>query len=108
MRKTPSQIARSLRALKNAQRLGLLRGVRILPGRNACEAAVAQFGVDYSGNAVPHLPLAECTQISVNASTFLSAVTNFVGYMQLQSRRPSRPIHDQRAANVLATARVFD
>ncbi len=62
MRKTPSQIARSLRALKNAQRLGLLRGVRILPGRNACEAAVAQFGVDYSGNAVPHLPLAECTR----------------------------------------------
>ena len=62
MRKAPSQIARSLRALKNAQRLGLLRGVRVLPGRNACEAAVAQFGVEYSGNTVPHLPLAQCTR----------------------------------------------
>ena len=62
MRKTPSQIARSLRALKNAHRLGLLRGVRILPGRDACEAALTQFGVEYSGNAVPHLPLAQCTR----------------------------------------------
>ena len=33
--------------------------VRVLPGRNACEAAVAQFGVDYSGT-VPHLPFAQC------------------------------------------------
>ena len=62
MRKTPSQIARALRTLKNAQRLGLLRGVRVLPGRNACEAAIAQFGVEYSGNTVPHLPLAQCTR----------------------------------------------
>jgi hypothetical protein len=62
MRKTPSQIARALRALKNAQRLGLLRAVRVLPGRDACEAVVAQFGVDYSGNTVPHLPLAQCTR----------------------------------------------
>ena len=62
MRKTPSQVARSLRALKNAQRLGLLRGVRVLPGRNACDAALAQFGVNYSGNTVPHLPLAQCTR----------------------------------------------
>ena len=62
MRKTPSQIARSLRALKNAQRLGLLRAVRVLPGRNACESALAQFGVEYSGNTVPHLPLAQCTR----------------------------------------------
>ena len=60
MGKGPSQIARSLRALKNVQKLGLLRAVRVLPGRNACEAAVAQFGVDYSGNTVPHLPFAKC------------------------------------------------
>ena len=60
MRKTPSQVARSIRALKNAQRLGLLRGVRILPGRNAYDAALAQFGVDYSGNTVPHLQLTHC------------------------------------------------
>ena len=62
MRKTPLQVARSIRALKNAQRLGLLRGVRILPGRDACEAVLPQFGVEYSGNTVPHLPLAQCTQ----------------------------------------------
>jgi len=60
MHKTPSQIARSLRALKNAHRLGLLRSVRILPGRDACEAAVSQFGVDYPGKSVPTLPLAQC------------------------------------------------
>ena len=62
MRKTPSQIARSIRALRNAQRLGLLRAVRILPGRDACEAVLAQFGVEYSGNTVPHLPLVQCTR----------------------------------------------
>ena len=62
MRKTPSQIARALRTLKNAQRLGLLRGVRVLPGRDACEAVLAQFGVEYSGDTVPHLPLAQCTR----------------------------------------------
>lgn len=61
MHKYPSQIARALRALKNSQKLGLLRGVRILPGRAACAAALAQFGVEYSGNSVPGLPLAECT-----------------------------------------------
>ena len=31
MHKNPSQIARALRALRNSQRSGLLRGVRILP-----------------------------------------------------------------------------
>ena len=39
----------------------MLLAVRVLPGRNACEAALAQTGVEYSGNAVPHLPLAQCT-----------------------------------------------
>ena len=62
MHKNPSQIARSLRALRNSQRLGLLRGVRILPGRAACAAALTQFGVEYSGNNVPNLPLAQCTR----------------------------------------------
>ncbi len=62
MHKTPSQIARSLRALRNAQRLGLLRGVRILPGREACEAVVAQFGTEYSTKNLPSLPLALCTR----------------------------------------------
>ena len=62
MHRSPSQIARALRALRNAHRLGLLRGVRILPGRDACEAVQAQFGSEYPGNTVPHLPLPQCTR----------------------------------------------
>jgi hypothetical protein len=59
MHKTPAQIARSLRAFRNAYRLALLQSVRIAPGPNACEAA--RKGTNYRGNAVPRLPLAECT-----------------------------------------------
>ena len=62
MHKSPSQIARSLRALRNAHRLGLVHGVRILPGRDACEAVLAQFGIEYPGDTVPHLPLRRCTR----------------------------------------------
>ena len=62
MHRSPSQIVRALRALRNAHRLGLLRGVRILPGRDACEAVLAQFGREYPGNTVPHLPLPQCTR----------------------------------------------
>ena len=61
MHKSPSQIANSLRAFRNAHRLGLLRGVRILPGPNPCEAVVGQFGMEYPGNTVPRLPLRRCT-----------------------------------------------
>ena len=61
MHKTPAQIARSLRAFRNAHRLGLLRSVRILPGRDACNAARRQTTVEYMGNVVPRLPLAQCT-----------------------------------------------
>ena len=61
MPKSPSQIARSLRALRNADRLGLVRGVRILPGPNACEAVVKQFASEYPANAMPSLPLPQCT-----------------------------------------------
>ena len=61
MPKSSSQIARSLRALHNADRLGLVRGVRILLGPNACEAVVKQFASEYPANAVPSLPLPECT-----------------------------------------------
>lgn len=49
MHKDSSQIARMLSALKDAQRLGLLRGVFILPGRDACAAAVEQFSAIYTG-----------------------------------------------------------
>ena len=60
MHKTPKDIARSLRAFRNAHRLGLLRSVRISPGKHACEAAMAQDRMEYLGNAVPRLPLAQC------------------------------------------------
>jgi hypothetical protein len=62
MHKTPAQIARSLRAFRNAHRLGLLRSVHISPGRGACEAVQSQRGVEYLGNHVPRLPLAQCTR----------------------------------------------
>jgi hypothetical protein len=62
MHKSPSQIARSLRAFRNAHRLGLLRGVRILPGPSPCEAVVGQFGREYPDNTVPRLPLPRCTR----------------------------------------------
>jgi hypothetical protein len=61
MHKTPSQIARSLRALHKARKLGLLRSVRIVPGHNACAAAHSQRGIEYLGDTVPELPLAGCT-----------------------------------------------
>jgi hypothetical protein len=60
MHKTPKQIAHSLRAFRNAHRLGLMRSVRILPGPDACEAARSQYGIEYLGNVVPRLPLAQC------------------------------------------------
>jgi hypothetical protein len=66
MHKTPSQIARSLRAFlrafRNANRLGLLRGVLILPGVGACEAARSQQDTEYRGDIVPRLPLPRCTR----------------------------------------------
>jgi hypothetical protein len=62
MHKSPSQIARSQRAFRNAHRLGLLHGVRILPGPHPCEAVVGQFGREYPGNTVPRLPLPQCTR----------------------------------------------
>ena len=62
MHKTPAQIARSLRSFRNAHRLGLLRSVRILPGHNACKAALSQIHVEYMGNVVPRLPLTGCTR----------------------------------------------
>ena len=60
MHKTPAQIARSLRAFRNAYRLGLLRSVRISSEPDACEAVRSQDGIEYMGNVVPRLPLAQC------------------------------------------------
>jgi hypothetical protein len=62
MHKTPSQIARSLRAFRNMHRLGLLRAVRIRPGFDACEAARSQRAIEYAGAVVPRLPLQQCTR----------------------------------------------
>jgi hypothetical protein len=61
MQKRPAQLARSLRAFKNACRLGLLRHIQIAPGQKACRAAEVQSGVRYIGGGAPRLPLAECT-----------------------------------------------
>lgn len=62
MHKTPAHIARSLRAFRNAHRLGLLQSVRVSPGRDACEAALKQVHIEYMGHAVPRLPLTGCTR----------------------------------------------
>ena len=61
MHKTPAQIARSLRAFKNAHKIGLLRSVRIEPGRKSCEVTRSQRGTEYVGDTVPRLPLPQCT-----------------------------------------------
>ena len=62
----PKQIARSLRALRNADRLGLVHGVRILPGLNACEAVVKQFA---SGRIVTEAIKLRVTSSPIPAST---------------------------------------
>jgi hypothetical protein len=63
MHKAPAQIARSMRAFRNAHRLGLVRHVRISPGRDACEAVRTLCTIEYPGNAVPRLPLGQCTAV---------------------------------------------
>ena len=62
MHQTPKQIARSLRAFRNAHKLGLLRCVVIVPGRDPCDAVAVQEGREYRGNVLPRLPLAQCTR----------------------------------------------
>ena len=59
MHKTPSQIAHSLRALQKAQKLGLLRSVRIAAGPDACEPAQSQRDIEYLGSTVPCLKIEE-------------------------------------------------
>jgi hypothetical protein len=63
MHKYPKEIARSLRSFRNAHRLNLLRCVRIAPGHGACDAARSQAGIEYPGNVVPRLPLAQCASL---------------------------------------------
>jgi hypothetical protein len=62
MHRSPNQIARSLRAFRNAHRLGLLRSVRISFGADACAVVRSQEGIEYMGNVVPRLPLSGCTR----------------------------------------------
>ena len=94
MPKSPSQIARSLRALHNADRL--VRGVRILPGPNACEAVVKQFASEYP--AMPCLPCHSLNAqgIAVNASMCRLAVRSFVAYAQPKSRLQNHCIERNR------------
>ena len=95
MHKTPAQIARSLRAFRNAHKLGLLRSVRISPGRDACNAARWQTTVEYMGNVVPRLPLAKCTQetceckyVPVGGGKIMDRLRAIV---DSSSGRPSKP-----------------
>jgi hypothetical protein len=92
MHKSPLQIARALRTLKNAQRLGLLRAVRVLPGRNACEAALAQTDVEYSGNTVPHLPLAQCTRDHCECK-YVPVGSDQLRTLDLTGKSPSKSGH---------------
>lgn len=87
MHKTPKDIARSLRAFRNAHRLGLLRCVRILPGKRACEA---QERMEYLGNAVPRLPLAQCTRAQCECDYFPT------GTKKLQRMDVNRPTKNSR------------
>ena len=82
MHKSPSQIARSLRAFRSAHRLGLLHGVRILPGPNPCAGVIGQFGNEYPGNTVPRLPLprcgrnrCECKYVAIGSEKFRRLLT---------------------------------
>ena len=82
MYKTPTQIGRSLRALQNGRGLVLLDFVRILPGADSCEEARSQCGANYSGDAVPRLPLVQrlrnsfqCTYVPVGAERFRQLYT---------------------------------
>jgi hypothetical protein len=92
MHKRPSQIARSLRAFRNAQRMGLLRGIRIIPGRKPCEAAIAQFGIEYPGNAVPRLPLARCSCDRCECEYMPIGSERFYG-LDAIARSPRKPPH---------------
>ena len=86
MHKTPAQIARSLRAFRNAYRLGLLRSVRIVPGPKACDAACAQSSIEYLGNRVPRLPLPECTCIRCECD-YMPAGTRRLRQLNVTGRR---------------------
>ena len=95
MHKTPAQIARSLRAFRNAHRLGLLRSVRISPGRDACNAARGQTTVEYMGNVVPRLPLAQCTQATCECDYVPAGggkvMVRLRAIVNSSSGRPSKP-----------------
>lgn len=100
MHKTPSQIARSLRALQKARKLGLLRSIRIAPGRNACEAARSQRDIEYLGDAVPRLPLTgcgrsrcECEYLSVGSKLLRRLNANQRHRLKEKTNRVARHCH---------------
>jgi len=61
MRAHPPQIARSLRAFRNARKLAQLLYVRIISGAKACDSAKLQIGVEYPDAGITTLSLAHCT-----------------------------------------------
>ena len=76
--------------------MGLLRSVRISPGRDACIAAQRQINVEHMGNVVPRLPLTQCTQptceceyIPVGGGRVMDRLRAIMG---LKSRRPLKPL----------------
>ena len=70
MHKTPKDIARSLRVFRNAHRLGLLRCVRILPGKYACDAAMAQEEWNTSAMLYRACRLLNARALNVNVIMF--------------------------------------
>ena len=105
MHKAPSQIARSLRAFRNAHRLGLLRSVRISPGAHACEAARSQQGIEYMGDIVPRLPLAECTRGLCNCKYAPLGSSRMHRLIASDKPRPSKP-HNILSIVPLQSARL--
>ena len=87
--KSPKDIARSLRAFKNARKLGWLRGVRIVPGPESCEAARAQQNIEYLGSNVHQLPLAECT-LELCACAYQPCGSELLQRLNVAGRQPKK------------------
>lgn len=76
MYKTPAQIARTLRAFRNAHRLELLRSVCVSPGRRACDAGRLQYDSSIWVISCPGYDWLSARAGTVNANTCRLAVSN--------------------------------
>jgi hypothetical protein len=90
MHKTPSQIARWLRALQNARKLGLLRSVRIEPGPGACEAAQSQRGIDIWATPFHICRLLDAQGLFANATISQRAVPCCSDFAPIKNRRVTK------------------